>query len=371
MLSVRELNTDEHAEPLLGQRTADLYARLRADAGARQPGDHRGTAGPLHSRPATGLDGRTCASTSRASTLASCRATTRSSRRSRRSFTTRRADDNEATTYDGIGRRVDRRVPGGGCSSRSGSPTPTSCSRTSSRRKAASCSTGGSPIACGLLAPFLSFDADPYPVLSDGRLFWIQDAYTTEPQLPVLHAHDVPGRRDQLHPQFGEDRHRRVSRLDDVLPGRAGRPARADDREDLPRHAAAALRHAGGPAEPRAVSGGHLQDPDGDVPDLPHDHSATVFCINEDQWQVPVLEGDGRTGADAAVLHGHAAAGRAEDRVHPDAAVHAAAQGEPGRLDGRAQRRRPLRQAARVPVPETDRSSSGPSRSSARSTRTR
>ena len=35
-----------------------------------------------------------------------------------------------------------------------------------------------------ILAPFLSYDADPYPVLSDGRLFWIQDAYTTSRNYP-------------------------------------------------------------------------------------------------------------------------------------------------------------------------------------------
>jgi uncharacterized membrane protein (UPF0182 family) len=34
------------------------------------------------------------------------------------------------------------------------------------------------------LAPFLSFDADPYLVLSNGRLLWIQDAYTTTPNYP-------------------------------------------------------------------------------------------------------------------------------------------------------------------------------------------
>jgi len=35
-----------------------------------------------------------------------------------------------------------------------------------------------------LLAPFLSFDADPYPVLSGGRVKWIQDAYTTTTNFP-------------------------------------------------------------------------------------------------------------------------------------------------------------------------------------------
>ena len=35
-----------------------------------------------------------------------------------------------------------------------------------------------------LLAPFLKFDADPYLVLSEGKLFWMQDAYTTTANYP-------------------------------------------------------------------------------------------------------------------------------------------------------------------------------------------
>ena len=34
------------------------------------------------------------------------------------------------------------------------------------------------------IAPFLSFDPDPYPVVSEGRLYWIQDAYTTTANYP-------------------------------------------------------------------------------------------------------------------------------------------------------------------------------------------
>ncbi len=34
------------------------------------------------------------------------------------------------------------------------------------------------------VAPFLQFDQDPYMVISEGRLFWIQDAYTTSDQYP-------------------------------------------------------------------------------------------------------------------------------------------------------------------------------------------
>src|SRR5258708_8760629 len=34
------------------------------------------------------------------------------------------------------------------------------------------------------IAPFLRLDHDPYMVISDGRLFWMQDAYTTSRYFP-------------------------------------------------------------------------------------------------------------------------------------------------------------------------------------------
>ena len=34
------------------------------------------------------------------------------------------------------------------------------------------------------LAPFLSFDADPYPVITNGRLVWVLDGYTTSDRYP-------------------------------------------------------------------------------------------------------------------------------------------------------------------------------------------
>ncbi|MGQ0735270.1 MAG: UPF0182 family membrane protein [Acidobacteriota bacterium] len=34
------------------------------------------------------------------------------------------------------------------------------------------------------IAPFLVYDDDPYPVIVDGRVFWIQDAYTTSSRYP-------------------------------------------------------------------------------------------------------------------------------------------------------------------------------------------
>jgi uncharacterized membrane protein (UPF0182 family) len=38
------------------------------------------------------------------------------------------------------------------------------------------------------IAPFLVFDEDPYPVVSDGRIFWMQDAYTVTDRYPYATA---------------------------------------------------------------------------------------------------------------------------------------------------------------------------------------
>ncbi len=38
------------------------------------------------------------------------------------------------------------------------------------------------------IAPFLVYDEDPYPVVSDGRIFWIQDAYTATDRYPYSTA---------------------------------------------------------------------------------------------------------------------------------------------------------------------------------------
>jgi hypothetical protein len=38
------------------------------------------------------------------------------------------------------------------------------------------------------IAPFLTYDNDPYPVIDAGRMFWIQDAYTTSAEYPYSTA---------------------------------------------------------------------------------------------------------------------------------------------------------------------------------------
>jgi uncharacterized membrane protein (UPF0182 family) len=41
------------------------------------------------------------------------------------------------------------------------------------------------------IAPFLSLDHDPYAVLSDGKLYWIQDAYTTSDKFPYSNPYST------------------------------------------------------------------------------------------------------------------------------------------------------------------------------------
>jgi uncharacterized protein len=44
-----------------------------------------------------------------------------------------------------------------------------------------------------LVAPFLTLDADPYPVVQDGRIFWMQDAYTTSRNYPYATPNTLSG----------------------------------------------------------------------------------------------------------------------------------------------------------------------------------
>jgi len=41
------------------------------------------------------------------------------------------------------------------------------------------------------IAPFLRLDSDPYPVLSSGKLYWIQDAYTDSDRYPYSNPHQM------------------------------------------------------------------------------------------------------------------------------------------------------------------------------------
>lgn len=47
------------------------------------------------------------------------------------------------------------------------------------------------------VAPFLTFDSDPYPVVADGKLLWIVDAYTTSTRYPYSQPMPLVTREDK------------------------------------------------------------------------------------------------------------------------------------------------------------------------------
>jgi uncharacterized membrane protein (UPF0182 family) len=49
------------------------------------------------------------------------------------------------------------------------------------------------------IAPFLAYDTDPYMVVSGGRLFWIQDAYTISSMYPYSKRSKSPFRKRMLN----------------------------------------------------------------------------------------------------------------------------------------------------------------------------
>ena len=50
-----------------------------------------------------------------------------------------------------------------------------------------------------ILAPFLQYDGDPYMVVSQGKLFWILDAYTTSEMYPYSSRIQMPGTKKYIN----------------------------------------------------------------------------------------------------------------------------------------------------------------------------
>ena len=140
------------------------------------------------------------------------------------------------------------------------------------------------------IAPFLTFDDDPYLVVHDGRLFWMLDAYTVTSRYPYA-TEGAPGVsyiRNAV--KVVVDAYHGTTTFYLAEPGD---PIIRAVREGLPWVAAAARGHARGPAPARALSRRHLRRAGVGVLDLPHD-SAAVFYNKEDQWEVPTIDASGQ-----------------------------------------------------------------------------
>jgi uncharacterized membrane protein (UPF0182 family) len=178
------------------------------------------------------------------------------------------------------------------------------------------------------IAPFLRLDRDPYLIVSDGRLFWIQDAYTTSDYFPyaqpvqrfdlnyirnsvkiVIDAYN--GTVDFYLMDIADPIVRTYQRIfPNLFKPFAAMPS------DLQKH----IRY---PEDLFRIQAQIYQ--------AYHMEAAEVFYNREDVWQFPREPGRRRYNLDASLLHYHAATGGDASRVLP----HASHGAEPPRQHDR------------------------------------
>ena len=138
------------------------------------------------------------------------------------------------------------------------------------------------------LTPFLTLDKDPYPVVYQRPARLDPGRVHHHDELPVLDP-GAAARRPELHPQLGEDRHRRLRRHDDAVSGRADRSDRARRSRASSRGCCArwtTCRRISAATSGTRKTSSAIQAA---VYTTYHMTNSTVFYNKEDQWQVPVL----------------------------------------------------------------------------------
>ena len=198
----------------------------------------------------------------------------------------------------------------------------------------------------GAAAPFLTLDADPYMVIADGRLWWIQDAYTTTSRYPYAAPEG----------EFNYIRNS-VKIVIDAYNGSMTFYA-FDEEDPLLRAYRAAFPGLFTPlAEmPKALME-HVRYPEGlfgiqaSVYSTYHVDEPDVLYNKGDQWAIPERRLAGRAGEPhAGLLRHHAAAGRGEGGVPADAPLRAQRAQQHDQLAGRPLRPAQLRQVRQLPV---------------------
>ena len=141
-----------------------------------------------------------------------------------------------------------------------------------------------------VLAPFLAYDADPYPVLSNGRLFWIQDAYTSSRNYPYSRPSTYQG--DEINyirnsvkvviDAYNGSTTFYLAEPDEAIARTLGRifPGMLKPLGDMPADLRTHVRY---PEDIFKIQTAIYQ--------TYHMTNPTMFFALEDQWQVPVLEG--------------------------------------------------------------------------------
>ena len=200
------------------------------------------------------------------------------------------------------------------------------------------------------IAPFLRLDRNPYLVVSDGRLFWVQDAYTTSNYFPYAVAYDrdaglnyirnsvkviVDAYNGSVDLYLADPSDPIAATYQRIFPGLF--KAFAAMPQDLQRH----IRYPEDLFLIQAHTYGayHMETPE-------------VFYNREDLWQFPRQPADGGTAMMAPYYMIMRLPGEHGGREHPDAADGAEPAREHDRLAGSPVRSAPLRRVDRLRVPQ-------------------
>jgi uncharacterized membrane protein (UPF0182 family) len=141
------------------------------------------------------------------------------------------------------------------------------------------------------IAPFLVYDEDPYLVVSDGRLFWIQDAYTTTGRYPYATeaARGVNYIRNSVKVVIdaynGTTTFYNANASDPIIQTlRAVFPGLLKPLAEMPADLRAHVRYPEGIFNLQAA-----------VYATYHMTSPAIFYNKEDQWEVPAIERGGES----------------------------------------------------------------------------
>lgn len=138
------------------------------------------------------------------------------------------------------------------------------------------------------IAPFLQYDADPYLVIADGRLFWIRDAYTITDDYPYSSpvTNDINYIRNSVKVVIDAYNGTTTFYLadpEDPIAVTLGEifPGLLQPLDSMPEALKSHLRYPEGifTLQTEMYSVYHMTNP-------------SVFYNREDQWEVPVVDGD-------------------------------------------------------------------------------
>ncbi len=198
--------------------------------------------------------------------------------------------------------------------------------------------------------PFLTFDAEPYIVITDdGRLVWVLDGYTTSSGYPYSKPVDdidymrnsvkvtIDAYNGAVTAYVADSADPVIRTYENIFAGIfkpiSAMPADVQEAHAVPR---AIVPHAG-------VAAGHVS----------HGRPRRLLPPRGSVGH-PRGVGPRKRHYRVHAAHDHAAARRAEGRVHLHDAVHAAREGQSRGVDGGADGRLALWRVARVPVPEAE-----------------